>query len=61
VDRKENCTMKKVLVLLVIAFGATYCNPAQQTEQTNIDSTATNSATNSVTTDTTARDTTRHQ
>jgi hypothetical protein len=59
--KKKICTMKKVIVLLVIAFGATYCNPAQQTEQTNIDSTGTNSATNSVTTDTTARDTTIHQ
>ena len=53
--------MKKVFVLLVIAFGATYCNPAQQTEQTVVDSSSTNNAANSVTSDTTARDTTIHQ
>ena len=54
--------MKKVLFLLAIAFTATYCNPAQQTEQTVVDSNAsTNTTANSVATDTTARDTTIHQ
>jgi ABC-type microcin C transport system permease subunit YejB len=56
--------MKKVIVLLTIAFAVVYCSPPGQTEQTSADTTRSAGATGTTgaaTSDTARTDTTVHQ